>query len=290
MPTGSKSGIDFLYLRSTLDTIFSAAKNLDDKRFSEFQRTLITTAFPQFNYDFCTTSTIVSDTNGLPIELSSVLLDLPDDAVENYLKYAEYDDLSPLVYQNPGRLLQYTHMYPSKKVPEHPIFIHHCAKYGIHKVSSIGFLHPGHKQTYVAFDYMGAANNEAWHKFDHTKLELASFPFALAWFERKKAIDELALTELFVAISGLSETQLTFVRKFVSSNEQTQIEQANSLGVSTGAYKNVLGKVRDILMEKLNDPRLGQSGIPLRYLDGHLSSLKLLGDPTAPIQGLNRVK
>lgn len=275
-----------LYETDQLKSICTAAKTLEEKEFSSFQRETLHAIFPNFCYDFCTTSLIVSGPNFQPVQIETVCLGLPDDALENYRKHAHHDDLSILVYKNPGRALQYTHIHSPESIHKHPIFIKHCSKYGIHKVTSIGFQKHGHQFSFLAFDYMGDKTNDTWHLFDHSKLELASFPFALAWLFRYRNIDEAELNRCCLVLNGLGERALSYLRKFINSPEQTFKEQATDLGINAGTIKDELASVRDQLYSKLNTSSALNSGGPLRSLERHYGFMRMLGDQTAEIDGI----
>ena len=81
-----------------------------DIEFSEFQRTILQKYLPKFAYQFSSTSAVTTSAKGALIEITSVNLNLPDEAVLSYIVNHQYDELSPLVYANPGRCLNYTYV------------------------------------------------------------------------------------------------------------------------------------------------------------------------------------
>ena len=196
---------------------------------------------------------------------------------------AQYDSLSPLVYANPGRALNYTHICRPELREEHPFYINHCLKFGIYQGMSVGFLNPGHESTFLSFDYMGDENNEDWVTFDHTKIELASFPFALAWLFRSDVFDELRLKKMFLLLSGLTESRLLNLRKYINSPLQSFEQQAQNLGIRASTLKEDLGIIRDKTILKLGLKVDTSRNTPTRLLDQHFGFLSLLGDHTTEL-------
>jgi len=146
--------------------------------FSAFQNRVFEDIFPDFTYEFCTTSQTKLSKKGELLDITTVLWNLPDECLISYMQ---------------GRALNYTHVCRSERLEDYPFFTNHCLKFGIHQAMSVGFLNPGHESTFLSFDYMGDKNNIDWIQFDHVKIELASFPFAFRdhseHFERRFSYD-----------------------------------------------------------------------------------------------------
>ena len=289
-----RNAIKFVYSKPILKKIIDVADDLESSedgnlQFSSFQREIFEKAFAGFKYEFCVTSIVETNPDGLPVDISSTCLDLPTDILENYMKVAHLDPLSPVVYQNPGRALTYSSFWPEEKIHQHPFFKKHCVKYGIYRAISLGFLFPAHHNTFIAFDYLGDKNNKSWHHSDHTRLELATFPFVLAWLFRRKQMDLKELSRRLTLLEGLGEHQLQNLRKFVNSPDQNFDQQAESLGIKPGTLKDDLYNTRDIIL-----PRMGLADIsqlktnrsPLRVLEANCSFIRMLGDHTKPIIGM----
>lgn len=285
-----------IYLRSiknllatdTLAEILEAAKDCPttpegDLEFSAVQARIFERIFPHFSYQYCTTSQMRLAETGEVLGLSSVNWNLPDNVVMSYLQHAHLDDLSPLVYANPGRALNYTHVCRDELVTEHPFFLAHAHKYNVHYVISVGFLHPGHENTFLCFDFMGDESNPEWVLFDHIKIELAAFPFALAWYFRSGIFDELKLKKMYHLMSGLTENKLLNLRKYINSPMQSYPQQAEDLGIRPSTLKEDLGVIRNALIEKLDLKTVAGRNTPNRILDQHYGFLQMLGDHTQPL-------
>lgn len=280
-----------LYKKKTLDDILKYASQypctkLGDLEFSEYQREVLQRIFPGFTYEFCTTSTITPDAQLIPGEIITVNLNLSDDIIDSYMQHMQDDELSPVVYLNPGRALNYTQVCADENVAAHPFFINHCHPFKIHKAISVGYLYPEHTNTFITFDYLGDEQNKSWHGFFHSRLELASFPFALAWLYRRKVMDQAVLSNRFKIMQDLTERQLENLRKFINSPEQSFKEQADKLGIELGTLKDDLYNTRRKIMEKLAStevPAKGQVRTSLRALEAHCSFLRMLEDHTKDI-------
>lgn len=283
-----KNAIKQLLEPKSLDEIFRMAKitpmtpegNLD---FSAFQNQIFEDIFPDFTYEFCATSQVKLSEKGDILDISTDSWNLPDECLVSYMQHAHLDELSPVVYANPGRALNYTHICRSERLENYPFFINHCLKFGIHHAMSIGFLNPGHESTYLSFDYLGDQNNIGWVPFDHIKIELASFPFALAWLYRSGAFDELRLKKMFLLLSGLTESRLLNLRKYINSPLQSFDQQAADLGITASTLKEDLATIRDKTILKLDLKTDPTRNTPTRLLDQHYGFLTLLGDHTAAL-------
>jgi len=285
-----KHAIKKLLTSESLGEILSMAKKVPvspdgNLEFSAFQNRVFEDIFPDFTYEFCTTSQIKLSEKGDILDIVSVSWNLPDDCLMSYMQNAHLDELSPLVYANPGRALNYTHICRAERVQEHPFFVNHCLKYGIHHGISVGFLNPGHESTFLSFDYLGDENNIDWVPFDHIKIELASFPFALAWLYRSGIFDELRLKKMFLLLSGLSESRLLNLRKYINSPLQSFDQQATDLGITASTLKEDLAMIRDQTILKLELKTDPTRNTPTRLLDQHYGFLSLLGDHTAELKG-----
>jgi len=283
-----KRAIKKLLAPESLEEIFQEAKvtpvtQAGNVAFSAFQNRVIEDIFPGFTYEFCTISQTKLSENGDIIDIATVLWNLPDDCLKSYLENAHLDTLSPLVYANPGRALNYTHIVRAERLVEYPFFVNHCLKFGIHQAMSVGFLNPGHESTFLSFDYLGDENNVDWVSFDHIKIELASFPFALAWLYRSGVFDELRLKKMFLLLSGLTESRLLNLRKYINSPLQSFDQQASDLGITASTLKEDLATIRDKTIIKLGLKTDPNRNTPTRLLDQHYSFLSLFGDHTAEL-------
>ena len=248
--------------------------------FSAFQNRIFEDIFPDFTYEFCTTSQTKLSEKKEILNLSTVNWNLPDTVMASYMENAHLDTLSPLVYANPGRALNYTHIWRAERLEEYAFFVEHCRKFGIHQAMSVGFLNPGHESTYLSFDYMGDEDNVEWVSFDHIKIELASFPFALAWLYRFGVFDELRLKKMFLLLSGLTESRLLNLRKYINAPLQSFEQQATELGITASTLKEDLATIRDQTILKLDLKTDPNRNTPTRLLDQHYGFLNLLGDHT----------
>jgi len=283
-----KHAVKNLLTRDSLDEILEIAKTTPvslegNLAFSAYQEQVFERIFPDFTYEFCTTSQIKLSEKGEMLDLVSVNWNLPDDCVASYMQHMHLDDLSPLVYANPGRALNYTHVCRSERADDHPFFINHCLKYGIYHGMSVGFFYPGHETTFLSFDYLGDESNINWVPFDHIKIELASFPFALAWLYRLGVFDETRLKKMFFLLSGLTESSLLNLRKYINSPLQNFEQQASDLGIKASTLKDDLAIIRDRTILKLEIRTDPNRNTPTRLLDQHYGFLNLLGDHTAEL-------
>lgn len=284
-----KNAVKNLLTAESLDEILKMAETTPvtpegNLAFSAFQNSVFERIFPDFTYEFCATSQIKLSEKGEMLDLISVNWNLPDDIVLSYMQHAHHDVLSPLVYANPGRALNYTHVCRTERVEDHPFFINHCHKYGIYMSMSVGFLYPGHESTFLSFDYLGDEHNETWVPFNHVKIELASFPFALAWWYRNGIFDLTRLRKMFLLLSGLTESRLLNLRKYINSPLQSFDQQATDLGIKASTLKDDLALMRDRAILKLDIKTDPNRNTPTRLLDQHYSFLSLLGDHTLELK------
>ena len=286
-----KHAIKKLLTPESLDEILNMAKKTPvskdgDIAFADFQNHVLEDVFPGFTYEFFTISQTKLSEKGDILDIATVLWNLPDACLVSYLENTHLDTLSPLVYANPGRALNYTHIWRAERLLGYPFFVNHCLKFGIHQAMSVGFLNPGHESTYLSFDYLGDESNHNWVQFDHNKIELASFPFALAWFYRSGVFDELRLKKMFLLLSGLTESRLLNLRKYINSPLQGFDQQAADLGITASTLKEDLATIRDKTIIKLNLKTDPNRNTPTRLLDQHFGFLSLLGDHTAELIGV----
>jgi len=284
-----KHAVKNLLMHDSLDEILQMAKMTPvspdgDLAFSAYQEQVFERIFPDFTYEFCATSQIKLSEKGEMLDLVSVNWNLPEDCVASYMQHAHLDALSPLVYANPGRALNYTHVCRSERAQDHPFFVNHCLKYGIYHAMSVGFFYPGHESTFLSFDYLGDESNVTWVPFDHVKIELASFPFALAWLYRFGIFDETRLKKMFFLLSGLTESRLLNLRKYINSPLQSFDQQAADLGIKASTLKDDLAMIRDRTILKLEIRTDPNRNTPTRLLDQHYSFLNLLGDHTVELK------
>lgn len=251
--------------------------------FSAYQNRVFETIFPGFTYEFCATSEVRLTDAGEVSGLSSINWNLPDEILMSYMEHGHLDELSPLVYANPGRALNYTYVCRYERIEDHPFFINHCMKFGIHHGISVGFLHPGHENTFISFDYLGDEKNTDWVPFNHGKIELASFPFALAWLFRSGIFDEPKLQKMFLLLEGLTENRLSNLRKYINASLQGFDEQASDLGIKASTLKEDLASIRNMTMYKLDLSAPTNRNTPTRLLDQHFGFLQMLGDHTADL-------
>lgn len=284
-----KNSIKNILSKNSLDEILEQAKitsltpegNVD---FAAFQNRIFEDIFPDFTYEFSSTSQIKLSEKGEMQDIIAVNWNLPDDVITSYMMNAHLDELSPLVYNNPGRALNYTYVCSSERVEDHPFFVNHCHKYGIYHAIGVGFLHPGHETAYLSFDYLGDKSNIGWIQFNHIKIELASFPFALAWLYRFGAFDETRLRKLFLLLSGLTENRLLNLRKYINSPLLSFDQQATDLGIKASTLKDDLAFIRDQTIIKLGIKTDPNRNTPTRLLDQNYGFLSLLGDHTAELK------
>lgn len=287
-PRQFKHAVKNLLTRDSLNEILQMAKEIPvsldgNLAFSAFQNSVFERIFPDFTYEFCTTSQIKLSEKGEMLDLVSVNWNLPDECVTSYMQHAHLDKLSPLIYANPGRALNYTHVYQSDRLEDIPFFKNHCHKFGIHHGISIGFFYPGHETTFLSFDYLGDEANVAWVPFDHMKIELASFPFALAWLYRSGIFDETRMKKMYYLLSGLTESRFLNLRKYINSPLQNFEQQAKDLGIKASTLKDDLAMIRDQTILKLEIATDPGRNTPTRLLDQNYGFLSMLGDHTTDL-------
>lgn len=266
-----------------IETPASKAGNV---KFLQYQRQVFQSIFPGFTYEFCITSTVVSDTNMIAQEIECVLLDLPDEILVSYMQNAQDDPFTPLSLRNPGRAFSHSEVCQDLDLIRLPFFINHCSKFGIFRGITIGYNYPASRHTFITIDYLGGEANNNWAQFDHTRLSIASFPFALAWLLRQQRLDESELERCFDLLSGFTESKLQNLRKYINAPYQTFADQGKDLGISGGGLRtdlnDTLKKVRSKLAKYCRPNEL-ESTMRLAGLQLHYDFLKMLGDHTQEI-------
>jgi len=252
--------------------------------FSHFQQTILQKYLPKFTYQFSCTNTVTTSAKSELKEITSVNLNLPDETLLSYIVNVQYDELRPLVYANPGRCLNYTHICRQELFKDHPMFLNHYQKYGIHHDLSVGYIYPGYELTFIVFDYLGDNDNKNWALFNHMKLELMSFPFALAWLYRNDKLDLPKLERMFLSLEGLTESKLSNLRKYINAPHQNLQNQADDLGIKYGTLKDSLSEIRNQILEKTGYAAKDRKYVPLRILEEHYSFLRMLGDNTVELK------
>lgn len=290
-----RNAIKKIYSPENLVKIIKSANEFEltetgNFKFATFQRNILQNAFDGFTYDFGVTSIIETNSKNVPVDISCVLLGLPDDILDNYMKVAHLDPVTPVTYLNPGRAINYSRVVTKKLVYNHPFYKQHLSKYGIFCGISLCVLFPSHHDTFLTIDYLANEQNNSWDHFDHTRLELASFPFILALLYRRKLMDLKELKRRFLLLEGLTEHQLLNLRKFINSPDQSFDEQAADLGIKSGTLKDDLYNIRDVILPRVGSDKISvskKSRTSLRKLESECSFFKLLGDHTQPIKGIS---
>lgn len=258
---------------------------LGDKEFSAIQRKIVEGHLAGFSFDFLTTSIINCDQNLAPVEANVVCLDIDASLATGYAEVAHYDEVSPLAYINSGKLVRSEKLRTLDEWRNHPIYQQHCKYYDIDKGLTISFQSPERHRTFLAFEYLASSDPHDWDKVDAHYLELATFPFALAWYFRKGMMDEAALERRFLAISDLTETQLTHIRKYVNSPDKSFREQSTDLNISEAWLKESMYEARKQLSSRMDWlTNSNRATVSLRQLESEFSFFKMLGDPSADLR------
>lgn len=281
----------FRFDASSLGRVFEAATSAPpgvdgDREFAVFQRRALHALRPALLYDAFACSVVALDEAADPSVLSSVLIGLPDEAMDSYAAVQAHDDLSLSCYANPGRLIRYQQVRSHEMWLSHPVFTEHLAKYGIFHAASITYRLTGHYNTLVAFDYLGHLGNPSWESYEFSELEGIALPFVLGWLHRHRRIDRTMLRLWLDALEGLTLTELQNLRKYVSSPHQTLAEQARDLGIAELTLKKSLYTTRNRIAARDTRRHMGYQVEPrgsLRILDAYFRFLELLGDHTRPL-------
>jgi len=283
-----RNSVKALLSESELGSLLNEANSLPrtelgDLEFSAYQQSVFQRIFPGLTYEFCTTSRVDLSDDETILGLNTTNYNLPDEIVASYLINSKYDELSPISYDYPGRALNYTHVCRVERIKDHPFFQNHCVKFGIHHAMTIAFLHPWHSNTLLTFDYMGDEKNDNWMRLSHVKIELASFPFALAWLFRDGKIDYGIMKKYFLLLSGLTENRFLNLRGYINNTDVNFEKLGQKLGVKPSWLKEDLAKIRDEALEKLGITIVESKTRPYRILDTHYSFLRMLGDHTIEV-------
>lgn len=286
-----RHSIKMIYEKTVLSRIVTWAQTLPntqagDAQFVSFQRDILQHAFSAFKYDVCTINFIEATNRNVVIDDSTVCFGVSRELLDDYETGDFIDPLAPLVFANAGRLVSLSMIMPWSEFKAHSYFKNYLSKFGIIDGAAIGFLLPAHHHSFIMFGYGVFENAYEWQQFDHTRLELASFPFLLAWLFRKGLIDLVELERRFLLLEGWTESQIQNLRKFVNSPHQDFKEQALDLGIKPGTLKDDLYNTRDILLSRIHDstrlPKEKTRGA-MRELEHHCNFLTLLGDHTQSI-------
>ena len=253
-----------------------------DAEFAAYQARYLNRFIPTLKIDALSASYVQTDKAGQPGDIRCALWNLPESIIENYWTVADFDVMAPVVYRNPGRIISHDEILSEADWRAHPFFTQHCQKYAIHSALMINLRLPGKELTHITLEYLAGEENKSFRILDKLQLELATLPFAYAWFYRFGAIDFPILRRVFDLISDLTSTQLTFLRKFVSSPHLDLSDQARELGLSPAAFKHSLYQLRDELHSRIHHPDDVTARLSLRQIDHAYSFLKILRDPTAP--------
>ena len=283
--------ISDIYKKKSLNRIVDCfSQGIEEKesniKCSSFQRSTMAKIWPEFHYDFSNTSKVEIDQQLGPSDLATIFCNLPDSTLESYLENAIHDDLSPLAYINQGRIIVHNKLREQNEWMSHPFFVNHCMKYGIYGSSSIGYLYPAHRATYIAFDYMGNKTNKCWDNIDHLPLEYLSFPFALAWLYRFGAMDIEELERRFHALSDLTYLELSRLRKYINAPHQTFAQQAKLLDIKERRLKEGLYDLREKLSPRFgwqSSEELGNRRRSLRQMESEYHFLSMMGDQTEAV-------
>lgn len=251
-----------------------------DKEFARFHAQTLMQHIPPIRIDYFSSSFVETNAQGHPSDIRCALWNLPDTILANYEDVLEHDIMAPAVYGNPGRLIAHDDIIAEPDWQAHPFFLLHCRKYGIHCAWMINLRLPGKQLSHVTFEYLAGPDNKTFGATDRMMVELASLPFAYAWFFRFGAIDRPVLTTAFDLLADLTSTNLTLLRKFVSSPHLDLASQARDLGLSPASYKQSLYQLRDELAPRIGASEGTTEKVSLRQIDHAYSILKLLGDPT----------
>ena len=85
---------------------------------------------------------------------------------------------------------------------------------------------------------------------------------------------------MFLLLSGLTESRLLNLRKYINSPLQSFDQQAADLGITASTLKEDLATIRDKTILKLGLKTDPTRNTPTRLLDQHYGFLNLLRDHT----------
>jgi len=282
--------IEKLYQQQSLDEIYKTARTLPNDRFghdafSKFHKDMLEGLVTGFRINFLATSSIRLCRNFQPDGVQSILLNLPEKIVENYNNIAHHDVIAPVVYKNPGRIIKPDMIFNEDIWLNHPFFEAHCKLFDIHRAMMVGYLYPGKDWQYVTVEYLGTPDNLTWHEFDYEQLEMATFPFVLAWLYRNDALDDSRLARYFWALHDLTASELLHIRKYINCQHKQLKQQARELGIKEDTLKKSLYTIRDKVSYRF-DWETGVDRSSRKILNPFTFEyhfMKMLGDPTQMI-------
>jgi hypothetical protein len=228
--TTRSAAIREIYRSGALATLARrAAGYRSDLDFAAFHKETIEEVFAGFDVDFLAVSAIKVDHRLQPLGgFDCVPLGLPESIVRSYQEVADADVVAPALYSNPGRIVSQATVLSEDAWLDHRFFRDHCRRYDIQRALMFGVLYPGHARKFITVEYLGSPNNGSFPGVDGGLLELATFPFTLAWLLRKGAMDDAMLERRFHALADLTGGELAALRKYVNSPYSDLAEQADA--------------------------------------------------------------
>lgn len=256
-----------------------------DQDFALFHKELIEGAFPSFNINFTTTNIIRFAEDESTLGSVSICLGISPKLIDQYLDVADFDTLAPISYANCGRAVIFDPDTNPQKWRLRNEFENHCSDFAIARAIQIAFQHPTKQNIFLSIEYLGEAANKSWRKLQYNRLELATFPIALAWFYRKEVLDDAELLRRFRSLEDFTETQLLNLRKLVNSPFEGYRRQASALGIKTGSYKEGLYLIRDKVSSRLgwDLDQIDNTHMKMRPVEVEYNFMRMLGDHTYDI-------
>lgn len=289
-----EDGINELYSRKVLDGLFEDARRLresgkDLASFSAIQQSVMERHLTGFRYDRCITSVFESDSKGTPVSVDAYLhnFEQPDQEIlDSYYAVADEDDVSKLIFLNPGWALSHEDVF-LRPLEDEPVYKKHTKKFGVSKAFSIGFLPPYLDNLFLSFDYLGAEENMTWNCFDPQTLEWASFPFALIWLYLVKKIGTSVLRQHLTAMSDLRVSQLDKLRVYMQHHGRPLTTQAKILSIQPQTYKEALAAIRDSVLPQFRDDVEQNQRNKLALMQPYFELLKMTRDKSQAFQYLD---
>lgn len=276
--------INELYKSASLTSIANHATglplgDLGDVDFARFQKELIEGMFDGFKVDFFTASTLRYSSDQSLIDISAVCHNISPRLIDEYQLVSDLDPMAASAYVNPGRVIFAMEDRDIERWNPAEEMMRHISNFSIYRAVLIVFRHPTKRGICLSLDYLAEAANLSWFRMQVPKLELASFPFALAWFYRKGVFDEAQLRYHLEGLAGLTETQLQNLRKFINCYKPYKA-QAADLGIKEGSLKESLYDLRDKIVLNRGCDLTDAQG-KMRFLENEYSIMRMLGDHTA---------
>lgn len=271
-----KNSIKALYKKQSLDEITNTAIGTTGfeegaKAFSKFQQQRIHNLLPGFAYEYWSTMVATLSSMGQQTEIKTIDQNLSHETIPNYIEKFRDNEMTHLVYANPGRAFgNYTPIRGKALYP-------HSKSMDIR----LGYTLPGHDRTFIIFNFLGEVISAQCENLDLIELEIALFPFGLAWLYQSDKIDLSKFARYMSCIEGLTKSRFLNLRKYINAPHQTLSQQAEDLGIKPGTLKDSLREIRDNLSTKPQNNKPSPSNTPLRGLEEHFSFLRMLGDHTA---------